>query len=87
MVEGKRLPAGTYGVFSVPAEDGWTWVFNQQAKQWGSTEYDQGKDALRVTVKPAAAEHVEDLDFRIEGSNVVFRWEKLAVPFRVQKAS
>jgi hypothetical protein len=87
MVEGKRLPAGTYGVFSVPAEDGWTWAFNQQATQWGSSAYDQGKDALRVTVKPTAAEHVEELDFRIEGSSVVLRWEKLAVPFRVQKAS
>lgn len=87
MVEGKRLPAGTYGLFSVPTEGGWTWVFNSVAKQWGAFSYDKAKDVLRVDVKPTAAEPVEELEFRIEGSTVVLRWEKLAVPMRIQKAA
>jgi hypothetical protein len=85
-VEGQRLAAGTYGLFSVPTADGWTWVFNSEAKQWGAYEYKDSKDVLRVVAKPTAAEHVEELDFRIEGDSVVLRWEKLAVAMRIRKA-
>jgi hypothetical protein len=86
-IEGQALPAGTYALFTVPGKDEWTVVFNKRAKQWGAFSYKDSEDALRVKVKPAAAEHVEELDFVIEGSKVVLRWEKLAVPFTVQKAS
>jgi hypothetical protein len=86
LVEGERLPAGTYGLFSIPSEGGWTWVFNSEARQWGAYDYDERKDVVRVTVQPATAEHVEEMDFRIDGEKVVLRWEKLAVPLRVKRA-
>jgi hypothetical protein len=88
LIEGKALPAGTYALFTVPGKDQWTVVFNKRAKQWGAFSYKDSEDALRVQVKPApAAAPVEELDFVIEGPKVVMRWEKLAVPFTVQKAS
>jgi hypothetical protein len=37
-------------------------------------------------VEPSAADHVEEMDFRIEGDSVVLRWETLAVPLRVKKS-
>jgi hypothetical protein len=86
MVEGKRLPAGTYALFSIPTESGWTWIFNSQAKQWGAFSYKDSADVLRVTAKPAPADPVEEMDFRIEGDTIVLRWEKLAVPMKIQKA-
>jgi hypothetical protein len=51
-VEGKKLPAGTYGFFAIPTETNWTVIFNKVAKQWGAYKYDQAQDALRVTVTP-----------------------------------
>jgi hypothetical protein len=86
MVEGKKLPAGTYGLFTIPGEGGWTVIFNSQAEQWGAFKYDSGKDVLRVTVEPRPHEMVETMDFAIEGGEVVLRWEKLAVPFSVSAA-
>jgi hypothetical protein len=86
LVEGQPLPAGTYGLFTVPGQAEWTVVFSKKPQQWGAFTYSEADDALRVKVKPAAAEHVEELVFAIEGSKVVLRWEKLAVPFTVQKA-
>ncbi len=83
MIGGKKLAAGTYSLFTIPGKDEWTFVFNSVAKQWGAYEYDASKDALRVKATPQAAEHVESMDFRIEGSSVVLRWEKLAVAFEV----
>jgi hypothetical protein len=85
-VEGKKLAAGTYSLFTIPGKTEWTIVFNKVAKQWGSFRYDKGQDALRVNVNPAAAEHVEELTFQIEGNKVVLRWEKLSIPFVISAA-
>src|SRR5438067_1780123 len=49
-VEGKSLPKGKYGLYSIPGKDEWTIIFNKKWNQWG-TEYNQSDDALRVTVK------------------------------------
>lgn len=87
-VEGEKLPAGTYGLFTVPGKDTWVVIFNKVANQWGAFEYDAAQDALRVTVTPKPSEEpVETMDFVIDGSSVVLRWEKLTVPFTVAKAS
>ena len=86
-IEGQKLAAGTYGLFTIPGEDSWVFIFNETAEQWGAFSYDSGKDALRVSAEPRAAEHVESMDFEIEGSSVVLRWEKLSVAIEVAAAS
>jgi hypothetical protein len=85
-VEEKNLAAGTYGLFTIPGKEEWTIIFNKVANQWGAMRYDEGQDALRVKVKPAAAEHMEEMTFLIEGNKVVLRWEKLSVPFEIGAA-
>ena len=85
-IQGEGLAAGTYALFTIPGESEWTFVFNKVAQQWGAFGYDQGQDALRVTATPTAAEHVESMEFVIEGASVVLRWEKLAVGFEVAAA-
>lgn len=87
LIEGQPLAAGTYALFTVPGQSEWTVVFNKKPQQWGAFTYKESDDALRVKVKPAPAEHAEELDFAIDGPRVVLRWEKLSVPFTVQKAS
>ena len=82
-VGGEKLKAGTYGLFTVPGEKEWTFVFNSAADQWGAYDYDSGKDVLRVSAEPSEAEHTESMELVIEGSSVVLRWEKLAVGFEV----
>jgi len=85
-IEGKALAAGTYGLFTIPGETEWTFIFNKVAKQWGAMKYDAAQDALRVNVKPKESEHVEEMTFKIDGNNVVLLWEKLAVGFAVAAA-
>lgn len=82
-IGGKELAAGTYALFTIPGEETWTFVFNQDASQWGAFEYQQADDVLRVDVTATSAEHQELLSFEIEGSEVVLRWEELAVGFEV----
>ena len=85
-IQGQPLAAGTYSLFTLPDAEEWTFIFNKVSSQWGAFGYDPEQDALRVTAKPAAAEHVESMEFVIDGSSVVLRWEKLAVAFEVAAA-
>lgn len=51
-IEGKDLPAGTYGIFTIPGANEWTIIINKGAKQWGAYEYKPEEDLFRVNVKP-----------------------------------
>ncbi len=87
MVNGKKLAAGTYALFTIPTETEWTVIFNEEAEQWGAYKYQEGKDALRVMAQPMMKEELaEKMDFYIEGNDVILRWEKVAVPFSVSAA-
>ncbi|MGB2622373.1 MAG: DUF2911 domain-containing protein [Candidatus Acidiferrum sp.] len=87
-VEGKALPAGTYGLHMIPDTDHWTIIFSKNSTSWGSFSYDEKEDALRVTAKPQPAEFREALtytfdDVKPESAAATLRWEKLAVPFHI----
>ncbi|HEY4283018.1 MAG TPA: DUF2911 domain-containing protein [Chthoniobacterales bacterium] len=87
-VEGKPLPAGTYGLHMIPTADSWTVIFSKMAQAWGSYTYNQSEDALRVTVKARPNEMDEALEYEFEdlkpdSAVVTMKWERLAVPFKV----
>jgi hypothetical protein len=89
-VEGQKLKAGTYGLFTLPGDKEWTIIFNKTAKQWGAFKYDQAQDALRVKVKPMASKTMNErmkIDVQPKGKAagvVTIMWENLAVPFNVK---
>ena len=90
LVNGQKLPAGSYSLHMIPTKDEWTIIFNSVANQWGSFDYDAAKDTLRVKVKPHwVGENQEWLSYSIpevtpNAAKVVLRWEKVAVPFTVE---
>ncbi|HWF02369.1 MAG TPA: DUF2911 domain-containing protein [Candidatus Angelobacter sp.] len=87
-VEGKPLAKGIYGLHMLPTENDWTIIFSKAATAWGSFTYNQSEDALRVTVKPHAADMKEALAYEVDdvtptSATITMRWEKIAVPFKV----
>lgn len=87
-IEGKALPKGIYGLHMIPNENEWTVIFSKNSSAWGSFTYNQAEDALRVNVKPQAAEMKEALAYEVDdvtpdSAVVSLRWEKIAVPFKV----
>ena len=81
---GKKLPAGDYSLFTIPTAGDWTVVVSKQTELWGTNNYDESQDAVRITVKPTAGEHVEWMRFTFENlspssADLVLRWEKLVV--------
>lgn len=88
-VEGKPLPKGVYGLHMIPGESDWTVIFSKNSTSWGSFSYDQAEDALRVMVKSHPDEMHEALTFDFDdpkpnGATIVMRWDKTAVPFKVE---
>lgn len=85
-VEGTKLPAGAYGLFTIPGKDEWTVIFNKGAKQWGAYEYKQADDVLRIKVRPQVALLHELMTFSFptvstESAQVALNWENLQVVF------
>src|SRR5580693_1022611 len=88
MIEGKPLDKGTYGLHMIPTADEWTIIFSKNYTSWGSFTYDQAEDALRVTVKPKAADMHNALtydfdDLQPDSAVAELEWEKVAVPFKI----
>lgn len=85
-VEGKKLAAGKYGLFTIPGKDEWTIIFNKKWDGWGAYEYKEADDVLRVKVKPTATnEVVEMLSIDIEKSgDVTIAWDKTKVAFSIR---
>lgn len=85
-VEGEELARGTYALFTRPGADEWEVIFNADPEQWGAYKHDPDEDVLRVKAEPTRHEHTEALEFEIRDGKLVLRWEKIALPIRIEKA-
>lgn len=91
MIEGQKLKAGKYALFTIPDENEWTIIFNTNPDQWGAYNYNQKQDALRITVKPGKSpEFHERMTFDIvtkgdQAGFVSLVWSNLSVGFNVTK--
>ena len=84
-VEGKDVPAGKYSLFTIPGENEWTIILNEEAKQWGAYKYNEKDDLLRVKVKPTKApSFVETFNIALGKDEVQLKWENTAVAFKVK---
>jgi hypothetical protein len=85
-VEGKTLPAGRYGLFTIANGNDWTIIFNKNPKQWGAFTYKEADDALRVNVKAAkAAKFAEKFTITISNDGKVhLLWGDSDVSFKVE---
>ena len=87
---GKTLPAGTYGLHTMPGEKDWSVMLSSVSTAWGSFSYDEKEDVVRFTVTPKTVPDFEErLEYRFEDPtddsvNVVLQWEKLQLSFPVK---
>ena len=91
MINGNKLPAGKYSMHFIPSSKEWVVIFNKNAKLWGSFDYDQKDDALRINVTPEEVPFQEWLSYGFDNLNgtsctAYLRWEKLKVPFNISTA-
>lgn len=88
-LEGNKIPAGRYSLFTVPNEKEWTIILNKVDKQWGSFNYKEDQDLVRFKVTPKENEYVESLIFYFSDINqnsvlLNIAWEKIKVSFKIE---
>lgn len=88
-VNGKDLPAGTYGIHTVPGESEWEFIFSKDTKVDGSSNFDKEKEILRVKAKPEEHHFMERMTFLFtdvtdNSASVNLLWDKLKVSFKVE---
>jgi hypothetical protein len=87
-IGGTRLPAGRYGLHTIPTATTWTIILSREASNWGSFSYDPADDAVRFRATPQAAPQTEWLRYTLDDPTdstviVTLHWEKLSVAFPV----
>jgi hypothetical protein len=87
-INGKRLAAGTYGVWTIPDSTSWTVIFSSVAPAF-HRQYPEGHDVLRLSVTPLRGEHVETLSFGFpmvdaDSALLQLRWGATVVPLSVK---
>ena len=66
IIEGTKIPAGKYGLLTVPGENEWTVIFTKQTNVTNPSAYKKDQDVLRVSAKPF------QLPFSIETFTISF---------------
>lgn len=84
-VNGQKLPAGKYSLYTIPGESQSTIIFNKTWNQWG-TKYDEAADALRVkTTTSLGNPMVEQFTIRVDKKGKVnLLWGDAVLSFNVE---
>lgn len=89
-INGQKVPAGTYGLFTIPTATDWTIILSKDANVWGAYTYKPENDLLRFSVKSQklakAQEHftIEFTDFTPNEASVAISWENALVKFPIK---
>ncbi len=65
LLNGHHVKAGKYAFFTIPTEDDWTIILNENWNQHLADDYDEALDVLRFSIKPEAHEFTEQLTFEV----------------------
>ncbi|RDC61439.1 DUF2911 domain-containing protein [Adhaeribacter pallidiroseus] len=89
-VQGNKVPAGEYALYTIPNEAEWTIVLNKNLTLGGNTnEYKTTEDVTRFTVKPIRLTNrtetftINFSDLTPATANVEILWENTSVKFKV----
>jgi Protein of unknown function (DUF2911) len=52
MIGDKKIPAGKYGLLTIPGQTEWTVIFTKQVDVTSPADYKEDQDVVRVSVKP-----------------------------------
>ena len=81
IINGLKLPAGTYGLYSIPGKKEWTIIFNKKSNLWGSAGYNKENDLIRFKIPVITSKQLRETlaisfeDFTIDGATMVIAWE------------
>lgn len=87
LIEGERVEAGTYSLYTMPGENAWSIIINDKLS-WG-TQYDMSEDVLRVEVDAEDSFFVEEMmiyfeDISEDSGDMVIHWADTRVSVQIE---
>jgi hypothetical protein len=89
-IGGKTLAAGDYALFTIPGEKEWTIIFNTNSKSWGSFDYKEAEDVVRLKVAPEMTSNFTETflisvgNITPESATINLNWGKVLVNIPIQ---
>lgn len=88
-ISGKKIPSGTYTLYTIPTKTEWTIILNKKINTWGAFSYDSSMDIVRIKA-PArkSAATIQDFSMAFQpidnGANLFIGWDDtyVKVPFK-----
>ncbi len=89
-VGAKAVPAGSYTIFTIPAEDKWTLVISKKTGEWGTAYPGPDNDLARIDMKVSRlGAPVENftiaLDQATTGCTLKMQWETTEASVNIKK--
>jgi tetratricopeptide (TPR) repeat protein len=84
-INGQAVPAGAYALLAIPDAKEWTFILNRDTAQWGTYEYKQALDVLRVKARPTKlATPAETMSLTVENlkpasADLILSWDRTQV--------
>jgi hypothetical protein len=82
-IQGKKIKAGTYSLFTIPGETEWVVILNKDLDYWGAFQYKEANDVARFTVSSKKSETpIENFSIQFpKGSEAILRmgWDNTIV--------
>ena len=89
-VNGRKISAGKYAIFTIPGREKWIIVINKNWDQHLADEYDAKDDVIRLEVNPDPLENtLERLQYSLtskgdHSASISISWDKLRVTIPVE---
>jgi tetratricopeptide (TPR) repeat protein len=89
-VEGKKVPAGSYGLFFIVNEDNsGEVILSKDHRSWGAFHYNAANDQMRAPIRIRDSQNTETLTYDFinptkTSAELVLNWEKKQLPVKVE---
>ncbi len=88
-IGGVEVKAGSYSIFTIPGKEEWTMILNKNTELWGSDNYKETEDAVRIKVKPEPITFRERLLFTVSNfdnnkAQIDMEWERVKVSIPIE---
>jgi hypothetical protein len=88
-IEGTKVPAGKYGLLTIPAASEWVVIISKQTNVTSADEYKQDQDVVRVKTKPVTlGNKVENFTIAVDqlsNTNCILQlqWDQTGISFPI----
>ena len=89
IISGTEIPAGKYGFFTIPSEEKWTVILNQNWDMHLADDYQDSQDIIRFEITPEKLNEIQEaLVYKVESTgdntgSISMAWEYIKISFEV----